>query len=77
MMCRDYYVSWTDNDGKPIEGAEGFEFPSDEEEQTLPVCTCWIGDGSRDGEVVFQAFVEHLRPMLRAPFAGRIVIDVM
>ncbi len=75
-VCRDYYVTWNDMDGKPIEGAEGFDFPSAEEAERLPTCTCWIGDGSPDGEAVFQAFVEHLRPMLREPFVGKIVIEV-
>ena len=79
LMCRTYSVEWHDLDGNPIlDGApKGFVFPDDADEDSLPVCTCWMADGSPEGDALYARFMEMLKPMLDVPICGKLEIQVL
>ena len=80
-MCKDFFIEKRDLDGDTLlENTDTMEncvhFP-EEQESDMPTCTCWIGDGTPDGEEVYRRFCEALRPFIADPSCGKIIIALL
>jgi len=79
-MCKTLTVRATLDDGitPHPECPDVFIFPdglTDEDLETLPTCTCWIGTDEHEGQELWHIFLDKIRKYLDISY-GNVIIEI-